>query len=82
MFPGPPRSGLATAVRGRAVARARFEAHALGITATEPERLSHVLRAATHGTGRGRPGTPSRSEDVLQDLGDTLAFGFVRRESP
>ncbi|WP_437751673.1 TetR/AcrR family transcriptional regulator [Sorangium sp. So ce1389] len=59
------------------------EASAQGMIALQPERLGHVLWAATHGliglhrAGKLRHGIPF--EQLLQDLGDTLAFGFVPR---
>lgn len=61
------------------------EAAALGITEMASERLAHVLWAGTHGlialhrAGKLRHGLAF--EDVLKDLGDTLAFGFVRRQA-
>ncbi|WP_437961901.1 hypothetical protein WME76_21155 [Sorangium sp. So ce119] len=49
----------------------------------DPERLGHVLWAATHGLiGLHRAGKLRHGiafEQLLQDLGDTLAFGFVPR---
>lgn len=61
------------------------EAFALGITTMEPDRLAHVLWAGTHGLlalhrgGKLRHGLAF--DDILKDLGDTLAFGFVHREA-
>lgn len=71
--------------RYRALAESPLrEAHALGMLSIEPERLGHVLWAATHGlVGLHRAGKLRHGltfEAVLRDLGDTLAFGFVRRE--
>jgi AcrR family transcriptional regulator len=62
------------------------EAFAQGITTVDPARLAHVLWAGTHGliglhrAGKLRHGVSF--EELLQDLGDVLAFGFVRREVP
>lgn len=59
------------------------EAFERGMVAFEPGRLGHVLWAATHGliglhrAGKLQHGIPF--EQLLQDLGDTLAFGFVPR---
>lgn len=86
--PGAPSEAQrAATARYRELASAPLrEAHALGITTMEPDRLSHVLWAGTHGLlalhrgGKLRHGLTF--DEVLQDLGDTLAFGFVRREAP
>ncbi len=82
----PSEAQQAAAARYRGLAGAPLrEAAALGITTMDPDRLSHVLWAATHGllalhrAGKLRHGLSF--DDVLQDLGDTLAFGFVRREA-
>jgi len=59
------------------------EASALGLLALPPERVGHALWAATHGlialhrAGKLRHGLDF--EAVLQDVGDVLAFGFLRR---
>lgn len=82
----PSEAQQAAAARYRDLAGAPLrEAAAQGITAMDPDRLAHVLWAATHGllalhrAGKLRHGLSF--DDVLQDLGDTLAFGFVRREA-
>jgi AcrR family transcriptional regulator len=59
------------------------EAGALGLLALPAERVGHALWAATHGlialhrAGKLRHGLDF--EAVLQDVGDVLAFGFLRR---
>lgn len=59
------------------------EAQSLGLINLPPERLGHVLWAATHGAislhraKKLRHGVSLKR--VLADLGDTLAFGFVPR---
>jgi AcrR family transcriptional regulator len=62
------------------------EAAEQGITTLDPARLGHVLLAGTHGLiGLHRAGKLRHGisfEELLQDLGDVLAFGFVRRETP
>jgi AcrR family transcriptional regulator len=86
--PAPPGPELDAAVaRYRDVAEAPLrEAHALGLTVLAPERLAHVLWAATHGlislrrAGKLRHGIPF--DTALADLRDTLAFGFVPRSAP
>lgn len=59
------------------------EAFAQGMVTLEPERLGHVLWAATHGLiGLHRAGKLRHGiafDQLLKDLGDTLAFGFVPR---
>jgi AcrR family transcriptional regulator len=60
------------------------EARAQGVTTLDPVRLGHVLWAGTHGLiGLHRAGKLRHGisfEELLQDLGDVLAFGFVRRD--
>ena len=84
---GGPQHAAAVA-RYRQLAESPLrEAFARGMIAVEPERLSGVLWAATHGlVGLHRAGKVERGaafERLTKDLGDTLAFGFVpRREVP
>lgn len=75
---------VAASARYRALAEAPLhEAQALGLTVLEPARLGQVLWAATHGAlslqraGRLRHG--STFEQLIADVGDTLAFGFLPR---
>ncbi|WP_437817701.1 TetR/AcrR family transcriptional regulator [Sorangium sp. So ce1078] len=80
---GGPDHDAATA-RYRRLAEAPLrEASSLGMIALQPERLGHVLWAATHGLiGLHRAGKLRHGiafEQLMQDLGDTLAFGFVPR---
>ncbi|MDP2310990.1 MAG: TetR/AcrR family transcriptional regulator [Pseudomonadota bacterium] len=85
--PVPPGPESAAAVaRYRALAEAPLrEAHALGLTVLPPERLAHVLWAATHGLiGLRQAGKLHHGisfETALADVRDTLAFGFVPRSA-
>jgi O-antigen/teichoic acid export membrane protein len=71
--------------RPKAYARAAiaYGALTLGLLALPAERVGHALWAATHGlialhrAGKLRHGLDF--EAVLQDVGDVLAFGFLRR---
>ncbi|MCB9695142.1 MAG: WHG domain-containing protein, partial [Alphaproteobacteria bacterium] len=81
----PSEEQARATARYRALAHAPLrEAYDAGLIAMEPERLGHVLWAGTHGLialhrgGKLRHG--ASFDDVLRDLGDTLAFGYVRRE--
>ncbi|WP_159397418.1 TetR/AcrR family transcriptional regulator [Sorangium cellulosum] len=80
---GGPDHEQATARYRRLAESPLREAFSQGMVAIEPERLAHVLWAATHGViGLHRAGKLNHGvafEQVLQDLGDTLAFGFVPR---
>lgn len=61
------------------------EAQAAGLVNLPPARLGQVLWAATHGAinlhraGKLRHGVDL--DGLLKDLGDTLAFGFVPRDT-
>jgi AcrR family transcriptional regulator len=81
----PSPEHAAAAERYRALAEAPLrEARDLGLVVMDPNRLGHVLWAGTHGllalhrAGKLRHGVSF--EEALADLGDTLAFGFVRRD--
>lgn len=72
--------------RYRALAEAPLrEAHALGLTVLPPERLAHVLWAATHGLiclrQAGKEHHGISFEMLLDDVRETLAFGFVPRSA-
>ncbi|WP_045118690.1 TetR/AcrR family transcriptional regulator [Haliangium ochraceum] len=60
------------------------EAFAQGLVTLAPTRLAHVLWSATHGLiTLHRAGTLQHGvsfEQLRQDVGDILAFGFVPRE--
>lgn len=89
VFDTPPggRDHVAATTRYRGLSEAPLtELRRLGMSTLPPERLAHVLWAATHGIiGLHRAGKLNHGlefETVLQDLRDTLAFGFVpRRDS-
>ena len=79
---GPEHDAAIT--RYRQLAEAPLvEAASLGLTTLPPDRLAHVLWAATHGllnlqrAGKLRHGVGF--ETALADLRDVLAFGFVLR---
>jgi len=62
------------------------EAHELGLLRLAPERVAHALWAGTHGLiGLHRANKLDHDvpfDQVVQDLGDVLAFGFVPRGAP
>ena len=86
--PAPPGPELTEAVgRYRTLAEAPLrEAYALGLTVLPPERLAHVLWAATHGLislhQAGKLHHGISFETALDDVRDTLTFGFVPRSTP
>ncbi|MES2639572.1 MAG: WHG domain-containing protein [Myxococcota bacterium] len=79
---GPAHDEASARYRSLAEAPLR-EAFDQGLITLAPERLGHVLWASTHGliglhrAGKLRHG--ASFDAVLQDIGDTLAFGFVPR---
>lgn len=86
IFDTPPggTEHIAATQRYRRLSQAPLaELGRLGMSTLPPERLAHVLWAATHGIiGLHRAGKLNQGlefDTALQDLRDTLAFGFVPR---